>query len=384
MKTIFIHRNIFLLLLAVIVIVSVTLVYLFTAGYDLIQQPSGSVTPTAKLPYTPIAEFHPAQPCSSKQRYFQMGVAFPQWSPTGYGTADTKWLTELQDMRTQTSACWVEIPILFFQSSLTSTIVIPGPSTPSVSSFTYGVHFAHALGLHVFVTPLLQVSGAQPWSGNIEFSTHEQEQQWFASYWQAINPYVLAATQADVEQFALGTEYEWLQEHAPNTLWNRLIAELRSVFPGTLTYDMDWTSLQTPPRSWMRNPDLKMIGVSAYLPLIDTPERVDPRHIFDLWKHTVKRALDNFALKLGEPIFISEIGYRNSADALYRSWQPTSSAPPDPQEQAAACDAALANIIPDQHILGSFFWGWDDAEAFNLNGLQASSVIHKYYASLQA
>src|SRR5579864_4812502 len=44
MKSIFIYRNIFLVLLAVIVIVSATLVYLFTAGYDLIQQPSGSVT----------------------------------------------------------------------------------------------------------------------------------------------------------------------------------------------------------------------------------------------------------------------------------------------------------------------------------------------------
>ena len=384
MKSIFIYRNIFLVLLAVIVMVSATLVYLFTAGYDLIQQPSGSVTLTANVPYTPIAELHPSQPCSAKQRYFQMGVAFPQWSPMGYGTADTKWLTELQDMRTQTGACWVEMPILFYQSSLTSTMVTQGPGTPSVSSLDYGVHFAHALGLHIFVTPLLQVSGAQPWSGNIEFSTREQDQQWFESYWQAIKPYAMTAAQAGVEQFAVGTEYEWLQEHAPNTLWNELIAELRSVFPGTLTYDMNWTSLQMPPRSWMHNPDLKMIGVSAYLSLIDTPEWVDLKHIFDLWKHTVKRALDNFALKLGESIFISEIGYRNSADALYRSWEPTSAAPPDPQEQAAACDAALANIIPDQHILGSFFWGWDDAEAFNLNGLQAASVIHKYYESLQA
>jgi hypothetical protein len=134
----------------------------------------------------------------------------------------------------------------------------------------------------------------------------------------------------------------------------------------------------------MHNANLKMIGVSAYLPLIATPERVDPKQIFHLWKQTVKRALDDFALKLGEPIFISEVGYRNSADALYHSWEPTSSAPPDPEEQAAACDAALANIIPDQHLLGSFFWAWDDAESLNLKGLQAATVIHSHYKSLQA
>ena len=118
--------------------------------------------------------------------------------------------------------------------------------------------------------------------------------------------------------------------------------------------------------------------------MLATPQRVDPKHIYGLWQQTVKHELDNFATALGEPIFISEIGYRNSTDALYHSWESTTTAPPDPQEQAAACDAALANIIPDKLILGSFFWGWDDTEAFNLNGLQAATVIHAHYEALQA
>jgi hypothetical protein len=381
-----IQKNSVLLILGVIVIVSASLVFLFTAGKALLR-PVAVVTPTPKLLYTPLAELsdsRPSKPCGSKQRDFQMGIAFPQWGLTAYGENDTKWLAELPDLQTQTAACWVEMPVLLYQASLTSTTITQGPSTPSVSSFNYGVHLAHALGLHIFVTPLLQVNGAQPWAGAIQFTTYPQEQQWFESYWQAIKPYAVAAAQAGVEQLALGTEYEWLQENAPDSLWNGLIAELRSVFPGTLTYDMNWTSLQKQPPAWMRNANLKMIGVSAYLPLVDTPERVDPKQILNLWKQTVKRALDDFALALGEPIFISEIGYRNSADALYRSWEPTSSAPPDSVEQAAACDAALANIIPDPHILGSFFWGWDDVGAFSLNGLQAATVIHTHYESLQA
>ncbi|GAC1313130.1 MAG: hypothetical protein NVSMB27_49250 [Ktedonobacteraceae bacterium] len=385
MKSFFIQRNTFLLLLGIIVIVSASLVFLFTAGNTLLQP--AVVTPTPNPIYTPLAKLSqapPVKPCNAKQRDFQAGIAFPQWGPTAYGENDTKWLTELPQMRAQTAACWVEMPVLLYQASLSSTTVMQGPSTPSVSSFNYGVHLAHALGLHIYVTPLLQVNGAQPWAGAIKFAFYAQEQQWFESYWQAIKPYAVTAAQAGVEQFALGTEYDWLQENAPDSLWNGLIANVRSVFPGTLTYDTNWDVLQKQPPAWMRNPELKMIGVSAYLPVVDTPERVDPKQIFSLWQQTVKRALDNFAIALGEPIFISEIGYRNSADALYRSWETTSSAPPDPEEQAAACDAALANIIPDQHILGSFFWGWDDTEAFNLNGMQAASVIHSYYQALQA
>jgi len=381
-----IQKNSVLLILGVILIVSASLVFLFTAGKALLW-PVAVVTPTPKPLYTPLAELsdsRPSKPCGSKQRDFQMGIAFPQWGPTAYGENDTKWLAELPDLQTQTSACWVEMPVLLYQASLISTTVTQGPSTPSVSSFNYGVHLAHALGLHIFVTPLLQVNGAQSWAGSIHFSTLAQEQQWFESYWQALKLYAITAAEAGVEQFAIGTEEEWLQKNAPDSLWKGLIANVRSVFPGTLTYNMNWTSLQQQPLAWMRNVNLKMIGVSAYLPIIGTPERVDPKQIFDLWKQTVKSALDNFSIALGEPIFISEIGFRNSADALYNSWESTSSAPPDPVEQAAACDAALANIIPDPHILGSFFWGWDDVGAFSLNGLQAATVIHTHYESLQA
>jgi len=45
---------------------------------------------------------------------------------------------------------------------------------------------------------------------------------------------------------------------------------------------------------------------------------------------------------------------------------------------------ALANIIPDPNILGVFFWGWDDTGSFSLKGLQAASVVHTHYSSLQA
>ncbi len=320
---------------------------------------------------------------SAKQRNFEMGVTFPQWSPGGYGSSDSEWQTELPQMQTQTAACWVEMPVLLFQASLASPVIGPGVSTPSLASFTSGIQYAHALCLHVFVTPLLQVKGAQSWAGSIRYTTYDQEQAWFQSYWQAFKPYVVAAGQANVEQFAIGTEEEWLQRNAPASLWNGLIASFRSVFAGTLTYDMNWTSLTVQPESWMRNPDLKMIGVSAYLPIEAAPERVSPARVSSLWASAVRKPLDGFARELGRPIFISEVGYRNSADALYQPWVTTSSAPADPAEQAAACAAVLKNVLPDRHILGVFFWGWDEAEGFNLKNSSAAQAIHTYYASLQ-
>src|SRR5712691_1623942 len=382
------QKNSILFLAGLIVIVAGSLAYLFLTG-GTSPQPKvvarSTPTPTTAVPVTPTPALSPTpeQSCSSKQRNFQMGIAFPDWGTTAYGESDTKWLTELPDMQAKTAACWVEMPVLLHQSSLTSTTVTQGPATSQLSSFDYGVRFAHSLGLHVFVTMQLQSAGSQPWSALINFSTSAQEQQWFESYWQIVKSYAMVAEQDGVEQFALGTEYRWLEQNAPPSLWNGLIDELSNVFSGTLTYDMDWSALHDSPPSWMRNPHLKMIGISSYSPLVNTPVRVDPKQIRALWVQTVQRDLDNFSIALGRPIFLSEIGYANSQVAFYQPLNSYCTAPPDPQEQTAACDAVLVNIIHDPRILGSFFWGWDNTEDFNLNTVQAASVIRSHYQSLQ-
>ena len=199
-----------------------------------------------------------------------------------------------------------------------------------------------------------------------------------------LKPYVTAAGEAGVEQMSIGTEEEWLQNNAADSLWNGLIANIRSVFSGTLTYDTNWTQLQTVPPPWMHNPDLKMIGVSAYLSLEQTPTHVDPAQIPALWKQIAQPLLDNYATMLGKPILLSEVGYRNSSDALYQSYNPKTSAPADPEEQAGAYNGVLVNSMVDPHILGTFFWGWNDVGALGVKGQPAVTVLHDHYGPLQA
>jgi hypothetical protein len=313
-----------------------------------------------------------------------MGIAFPDWGTTAYGPGDTKWLAEMPQMQAKTSTCWVEMPILLHQDSLTSTVVVQGSATTQLSSFDYGVRFAHSLGLHVFVTIQLQSAGSQPWSALIHFSTYAQEQAWFQSYWNVVKPYAAIAEQDGVEQFAFGTEYRWLEQNAPASLWNGLISELSNVFSGTLTYDMDWSALHYTPPSWMRNPRLTMIGISAYSPLVNSPVEVDPKQLPALWAQTAQRDLDNFSIAVGKPIFLSEVGFPNCQLALYEPWNSYCTAAPAPQEQAAACGAVLTDIIHDRRIIGSFFWGWDNALDLNLYNVPATKIIQSYYKAWQA
>lgn len=316
---------------------------------------------------------------------FQTGVIFPQWGSSAYSGSDANWLTGLKDIQQQTAAQWIELPINFYQPAITSTQVMATEMTPTPEAVAEGIHIAQAKHYHVFVVPLLTVEGPLTWSGSIKYSTLQQTQAWFASYWQAYKPYLVAAGQAGAEQAAVGTEYELLQG-APPSLWNQLIAQMHAVFPGKLSYDINWSSLYYPLPKWLQNPYLSAIGVSVYNPLTDKPQRLDPNMLPGLWKENIGKLLDTFGAQVGKPVFISEIGYRDSAYALYRPWERDARAaaePPDPEEQAAAYEAALKTVLADSHIIGIYFWAWS-LPLFEPNWKPAARVLYKWYASPQA
>ena len=316
---------------------------------------------------------------------FQTGIIFPQWGTNAYDSTDKNWQVGLKDIQNQTSAQWIEIPINLYQSSVTSTQVTVSEITPTPNAVATGIRTAQASYYHVFIVPLLSVGGTLTWSGSIQFSTTQQMQQWFDSYWQALQPYVVAAAQAGAEELAIGTELEKLQL-APATLWNQLIERAHQIFPGKLTYDMNWSSLYYQVPSWMHNPSLTAIGVSVYIPLTDMPQRLDPAILPGLWQEKIGKLLDSFSIQLTKQVFISEIGYRDSAFALYRPWERDAKAqaePADPEEQAAAYDAALMNVVVDPHIMGIYFWAWS-VQLFEPNWKPAAKILYKWYTSPQA
>jgi hypothetical protein len=305
----------------------------------------------------------------------------PQWQRQI--AFDATWKQGIRDIQAQAGAQWIEVPLLFSQATSASTTVGVSPSTPSVAAFADGLRAAHAQGLHVFVVPLLGVTESGGWAGSIQFSTQAQEQQWFDSYWQTFQPYVQAASQAGVDQMAIATECVWLQEHAPASLWNQLIERIHDVYTGKLTYDMNWYPTNPAIPTWFSNSNLSMIGVSSYFPLSDTQARVDPQAMVNLWHTKISSLLDALSIHVNKPVIISEIGYRNTSDALYKSWEQESSLPADAQEQAGAYNAALANVTPDQHIAGIFFWGWDNVGRFTLKGQSDTlAVLHRWYTSV--
>src|SRR5260221_11166276 len=100
----------------------------------------------------------------------------------------------------------MEMRVFLAQATPGSTQVRTNLSTPTVQAFTDGVRAAHALGYHVFVVPLMGVdSPAGQWAASIQFSTYQDEVQWFDSYWRVFQPFVGAVAQAGANQVAVWT-----------------------------------------------------------------------------------------------------------------------------------------------------------------------------------
>ncbi|HJT57071.1 MAG TPA: hypothetical protein VJ761_11290, partial [Ktedonobacteraceae bacterium] len=150
---------------------------------------------------------------------FQTGIVFPQWGADAYANSDANWQLGLSDIQKQTAAQWIELPINLYQTSVYSTQVTISNVTPTPQAAVAGIRTAHAMHYHVFVVPFVSAGGTLTWSGSIQFASQEQIQAWFDSYWQAYEPYVQAATQAQADQLAIGTEFEKLQNVSP-FFWN--------------------------------------------------------------------------------------------------------------------------------------------------------------------
>lgn len=324
-------------------------------------------TPTAVIPARP---------------FFQTGMVFPRWGVNAYSQTDTNYPIGLRDIKEQTGAKWIELTVDLYQPSYQTTEVFASHLAPTPEALAEGIRAARTMGFHVFVVPLITV-GTSGWSGLIHYEGYWLTAQWFKHYWQTLEPYVIAAADAGADQLAIGTEMTYMEGWGPPALWNTLIAEAHAVFPGTLTYDMNFSSMGPDFPSWFENPALTYIGVSEYTSLMAVDDRLNPASAPNLWHAEISTVLDAYAKHLGKPLILSEIGYTNSANTFYQPYRGNPTSPPDPEEQAAGYNATLMNVLDDPWIQGVYFWAWS-LPSFAPNWLPAQHVLHMWYTSSHA
>src|SRR5690242_14455432 len=123
---------------------------------------------------------------------------------------------------------------------------------------------ARAHGIRTMLKPhvwLMDMSGGH-WVGSIRMKSEADWRRWFACYERFIVHYAQLARASGMDALCVGTELEGTSDREAD--WRRVIAAVRRVYPGPLTYAANWSSEFERVRFWDA---LDFIGVQAYFPL---------------------------------------------------------------------------------------------------------------------
>ena len=231
---------------------------------------------------------------------------------------------------------------------------------------------AHALGIKVMLKPHIWARDEKA----MERWTDEQWRAWFVSYEAFITHYATLARDANMDALCIGNE----QKHSTRfeTEWRRIIARVRSIYAGPITYGANFDEVERV-AFWDA---LDWIGVSAYFPLIDAP--VPTREALAAAWQPVMRRLATLSRKYDKPVLFTEIGYRSAEGAAWRQWALPRNAPQSLEVQRTAYEAFFETVWPQPWLAGAYPWKWfsgPNFDQYEVEDKPAGEVIRRYYTA---
>ena len=182
-------------------------------------------------------------------------------------------------------------------------------------------------------------------------------QAWFADYRAFMLHYARLAQVSGIEAWCIGTEL-----HKPaverEADWRVLIADIRQVYHGQLTYAANWYIEFEEIAFWDA---LDFIGIQAYFPLTQDKDPSAEQLLAGWQQHLV--AIERVQQQYGKPVLVTELGYHSAAAAAVRPWEWRASAEENDYEagrrtQANAYKAFYQAFWDKAWFAGVYFWKW--------------------------
>lgn len=213
------------------------------------------------------------------------------------------------------------------------------------------VRQAHERGLKVLVIPHLWVE-TTGWRGEIDPGSPERWRAYQESYRRFVLAWARDAAAAGADAFSIGVECKsWSGRFGG--YWTSLIADVRGVFPGLLTYSANWDEAENV-LFWDQ---LDLVGINAFYPLADHDGAT-----YDEYVNGARRAVvqvRELADVLEMPVIFVEIGYTTRQNAAVQPWlwpDGMSDVRVDEHEQARALAAVFSAALPARWFAGFFVW----------------------------
>jgi hypothetical protein len=305
------------------------------------------------------------------------------------GTADVA----MQEIAA-TGANSIEITPRIWTASQTSSTVFADPTkTESDASLIAGIENAEKAGLSVILRPAISPLDG---TGSAALAPSDVAA-FFASYKAEIVHLAQIAQQTGVATFALGNEMSSLTGAQYLPYWQDIIASVRAVYHGALTYSAA-TDEASKVSFWN---ELDTIGVNTYPPL-SVPGTPTVQDIVNAWHQVPTNPywaaafeqqspvdfLHSLSVQYGKPVLMTEAGYLSIdyGGMITGSWKLSGSL--NVQEQADAY-AAFFQVWASQStwMKGVEFWQWDLSNAYSPNGFSpmgkpAQAIVSEYFSGV--
>ena len=195
------------------------------------------------------------------------------------------------------------------------------------------------------------------WRSDIEMDSESDWDKWFDHYQDFILHHAHLAEQHEFEALCIGTEL-LIPATRFEQKWREIIAEIRKVYSGKLTYAANFDREFEQIQFWDA---LDVIGIQAYFPLTKN-ESPTLNELKKGWKPHYKK-LKNLSEQWDKPIVFTELGYKSSVDAAIRPWEWEQRGVVEPDfichtTQALCYEAVFDTFWEEDWIVGFFFWKW--------------------------
>ncbi len=247
---------------------------------------------------------------------------------------------------------WISVMPYAYQAAPTDTDIRWGTSrdgTDPDERFRRVTRQAHDLGIKVMMKPHVWLR-RPAWVGMIEHQTETDWATWFDAYSALILHYARLAQETGADAFCIGNEFE--KTTVREAQWRALIAEIREVYDGPLTYGAGFEGVYDVP-FWDA---LDFIGLSAYFRLVDgrSPDR---QALVEAWQPMVSR-LGALARQWDRTVVFTELGYRSADFATEHPWLVDREAPVNLDLQVEAYEAFFEAVWPQPWFGGVYWWKW--------------------------
>lgn len=277
-------------------------------------------------------------------------------------------------MSSTTGANWTAIAFSALQATPQST-AIPYWDEPTVTDeeIKWAIIKAKSLNLKVCLKPIVNCADGT-WRAHINFFDKDvpcepKWSEWFSSYSTFILHYAAIAEEMGCEMFCIGCEL--VQADRREQEWRTLIAKVRNIYSGILTYNCD--KYQEDNVTWWDA--LDVISSSGYYPEHDWEEQLD--------------RIEKVVLAHGKPFFFMEAGCpsRTGSAAIPNDWNLTGE--PSQEEQSRFYRTMFTHSNSRKWVQGFMLWDWParlypieqgpQNDDYCMYGKEAADVIKEFY-----